>query len=94
MEIIGVYDSGDQFADRYTIVTDEPSGPIPFGDKRGGHWTGFMCLCVSDNPESPNMGVSQWSAAKPGLHLGEKITLDDLPQNVQEHVLRRIYEEE
>jgi len=96
MKITSIWDAGDEYADRYTIVTDEPSGPIPLWSGRGhqGNWEGFMALCVSDNPNSPNMGVSQWSAAKVTPCLGKEITLDDLPVNVQAHVLRRIYYEE
>ena len=92
MKITSIWDAGDEYADRYTIVTDEPSGPIPLGLRCV--WTGYMALCVSDNPNSPNMGVSQWSAARVTPCLGKKIALDDLPVNVQAHVLRRIYYEE
>lgn len=46
-------------------------------------------LGLSDNPDSPQ-GFSQWSEITEGPHLGKKIVWDDLPKDVQDHVVRRL----
>lgn len=49
----------------------------------------YDALGLSDNPEHPQ-GFSQFSEAQRGSHLGEKINFKDLPENVQEHVQKRL----
>lgn len=46
-------------------------------------------LGLSDNPDSP-LGFSQWGDAVEGSHLGERISLKELPENVREHIKRRL----
>ena len=89
MKIQAVYDAGDRFIDRYTIVTDRAE-MIPLrGDALELH-RGYQALGVSDNPTHPQQGFSQWTAAIVGPHLGKRIEFAELPENVQEHVLERL----
>jgi hypothetical protein len=46
-------------------------------------------LGLSFNPDSPQ-GFSQWSDAVEGSHLGKRITLKELPENVRKHIERRL----
>jgi hypothetical protein len=85
-DILAVYDHGDDVTDRYTVVLNWPE----YGT--GSEETEYMALGLSDHPDSPNMGVSQWSTAVLGPHLGKEIALDDLPENVKRHALERIQE--
>jgi hypothetical protein len=48
-------------------------------------------LGLSKNPEDPQ-GFSQWTTGQKGDHLGKKIKLNDLPDNVRKHLLARIKE--
>ena len=87
-EILAVFDSGEDVADRYTIVTDCQTG---LGSS-------YDCLCLSSNPESPNMGFSQWGSgslevmrSKP--HEFTEIAWDDLPGKVKSHATERLREE-
>ena len=79
--IIAVFDS-PEFADRYTVVLD-----------RAGWSTSapnlYPSLGLSGNPDSPQ-GVSQFSECIPGDHLGREVEFEDLPENVREHVRRRL----
>ena len=79
--IIAVYDN-PEFADRYTVVLD-----------RAGWSTSapnlHPSLGLSENPDSPQ-GFSQFSECFLGDHLGRKIEFEDLPENVREHVRRRL----
>lgn len=65
--------------DRYTVVFE--------GDKDGR----FPCLGLSAEPHSPQ-GVSQWGLCEEGEHLGKKIPLKMLPDNILAHVLGRTIE--
>ena len=81
---IKVYDDERESFDRYTVVLDEP------GTKRGRD---FTALSLSANPGHPQ-GVSQFTTAQDGPHLGKRLKFSDLPDNVQKHVIRRFAEGE
>lgn len=70
MKVIAVYDNGGKTMDRFTVVMNE---------KEGQH---NMCLGMSLIPNSPQ-GFCQWSSCTIGDHLGNKINIDTLPENVQ-----------
>jgi len=78
MQIHKVYDNGGKTFDRFTVLTE----PYHFGKS-------CDCLCLSDNPTDP-LGFSQWGDCYEGPHLGKEISFDDLPKNVQAHVLSRL----
>lgn len=81
-EITAIYDSGDKYADRYSVlIATEPSDV-----SRSGLVMGFS---MSTNPDHPQ-GVSQWGEFRPGKHLGKKIKWTSLPDNVRKHVIRRL----
>jgi hypothetical protein len=44
---------------------------------------------MSDNPTHP-LGFSQYSTCMEGKHLGELIQFDELPEEVQKHLLDRL----
>lgn len=80
-KILAVFDSGDNFLDRYTIVTDCQT-----------HDNLYDCLCLSDDPTHPQ-GFSQWGSADLSWMIedhAEMIPFDSLPNNVQEHVRDRL----
>lgn len=79
MGIKSIYDNGGITCDRYSIVFKEKEG------KYNIH------LGLSIEPTHPQ-GFSQWSQCVDGDHLGTKITFEELPTNIQEHVLNRIGE--
>ena len=76
-----VYDNGGQTVDRYTVILSEGDAIPPR----------VPCLGLSDNPDSPQ-GFSQYGECLEGEHLGKKISFEDLPENVQEYVKRRLEE--
>lgn len=76
--IINIFDNGGETADRYTVAFQTEAGP--------GVWT---CLVLSANPESPQ-GISLFSTCKVGPHLGKRVKLHQLPENVQKHIQQRI----
>jgi len=45
-------------------------------------------LGMSVNPDSPQ-GFSEWCQVVQGAHLGRKISLKELPENVRKHIERR-----
>lgn len=80
---IRIYDNGGKTVDRYTVVyMDRP-------------WcTGlYECVSMDEKPFHP-MGFGQHSEASPGLHLGRRIKLTDLPKDCQRLVLRDMKDEE
>ena len=83
VKIKAVYDNGGKTFDRYTIYIDQVEAT------HNGHKM-YACLGLSGNPTSPQ-GFSQWSYGMLGVHNGKKITLADLPKNVREHAMRRIW---
>lgn len=75
-----IYDNGGETVDRYTVVFTD------WKDEAG--W--FDCLGISDNPTHPQYGFSQWGTAELGPHLGKRITLGELPKEIQEHIKERL----
>lgn len=77
MYIFKIYDNGGQSWDRFTVLIE----PYSAGE--------CNALGLSENCDSPQ-GFSQWGDAMNGAHLGHEINFDDLPANVQQHVLTRL----
>lgn len=77
-QIYAIYDNGGKTIDRYTVLTE----PFHFGKS-------CECLGMSSDPTHPQ-GFSQWSDCFDGPHLGKMIKFDDLPINVQEHLVKRL----
>jgi hypothetical protein len=78
-EIKAIYDN-PKALDRYTIVLSEHVRP-----------TTWEALVLSQDPEWPQ-GVSQWTeVVLPNPDIGREISWDDLPNNVQVHITRRLY---
>ena len=81
MNIYKIYDNGGKTIDRYVVLTE----PYHFGKS-------CEALCLSDNPTHPQHGVSMWGEAYDGKHLGKEVSFDNLPENVQSHILDRLAE--
>lgn len=71
-------DSGDSFA-RYTIL---PPETIPHHRYDDGRVNALTC---SEDPYHPQ-GFGQWTTVVPGRHLGKRISWEDLPEPVKQHV--------
>jgi len=80
MNIKSIWDNEGETLDRYTIVLD------CYYNRQE---TMYECLCLSSNPTHP-LGFSQFAGCMEGEHLGKKITFEELPKDIQEHVLQRI----
>jgi len=80
MKIYKIFDNGGETVDRFAVVTSI---------KRyyAGYWS-YDALALSSNPDWPR-GFSQWCTVVLGKHLGKEIRFEDLPENVQKHVLER-----
>lgn len=78
MSAIRIYDNQGKTADRYTVVYMdmdlEPSGL-------------YQAVGMSAQPFHP-MGFGQHTSAEPGMHLGKRIKLTDLPLDCQKLVLK------
>lgn len=73
-----IYDNKGQTFDRYTVVyMNEPD------ERQNGL---YACRGMSEHPTHPQ-GFGLYSDAVPGLHLGERITFTDLPEDCQKLVL-------
>lgn len=81
MNIVKIYDNGGKTLDRYTILTE----PYHFGKSCGA-------LCLSKDPENPQ-GFSQFGDVYEGAKIGKEISFESLPENIQEHALSRIVNE-
>lgn len=79
-EVIAVYDNQGKTADRYSVLLREWYD----SDSRL-----VSCLCLSEMPSHP-MGVSQYTSAMRGAHLGRKLRWQDLPMEIQRHVKARL----
>ena len=80
---IRIYDNDGKTADRYTVVyMDHPT--------RAGL---YECVGMDEKPFHPQ-GFGQHSEAMPGLHLGRRIKLTDLPKDCQKLVLRDLKDDE
>ncbi len=75
---IRIYDSGDKFLDRYTVVyLDQPENQPRTYAARG----------MSEYPFHPQ-GFGQYCTTMPGRHLGKRIKFEDLPKDCQKLVLQ------
>jgi hypothetical protein len=83
VKITAIYDNSGKAVDRYTVVLHKiqhyPNCPR----------VRYACLGLSDDPDSPQ-GFSQFGQCVLGGHLGRKIRFEDLPENVQEHIKKRL----
>ena len=79
---IKVYDNGGKTADRYTATIHDKEWNTP-GSKY------VQSIGFSENADSPQ-GVSQFSEALDGPHLGKQIHMTDLPGHLQQHLIRRL----
>ena len=71
------YDNGGVSFDRYTILPH--CRARAWYDQRRRLWTG---IASSDNPFHPQ-GFGQHTEAVAGPHLGKRVALDSLPEDVQ-----------
>jgi hypothetical protein len=77
-EIKAIYDNPETF-DRYTVIIHERVWP-----------TTWAALSLSDDPDWPQ-GVSQWTeVVLPNPDIGREISWEDLPSNVQKHIILRL----
>ncbi len=79
--IIAVYDN-PEFADRYTVVLDRKGWTLSAPNLNPS-------IGLSGNPDNPQ-GFSNFSECLLGDHLGRKVEFEDLPENVREHVRKRL----
>lgn len=80
---VHIYDSGDQFLDRFTAVyMDRPEY------KPGTYFARGM----SEHPFHPQ-GFGQCCTAMPGKHLGKRIKFENCPPDVQKCILQDLTEE-
>ena len=83
MNNIRVYDSGENFLDRYTVLyLDRPEYKAGTFSARG----------MSENPFHPQ-GFGQYCIAAPGKHLGKRIKFEELPSDCQKLVLQDLKDE-
>jgi len=85
-----VYDDGGKTADRYTIF---PRSPEWDADATKTSMRSYLrtCLCLSGCPAPwEPQGFSQFSTGIPGPHLGKRIQMDDLPDDIRQHALSRL----
>lgn len=89
--IKSVWDSGDKTVDQYTIIFDDSWSGYDQHKKSGAVAKDlFMSLVVDADG---GRRFSQFSDAKEGKHLGNKIKFKDLPMATQKHVIQRSEEE-
>lgn len=89
LTIYKIYDNGGETVDRYTVLTK--IWHLTFNHRLSYFPVKvFDSLNLSDDPDHPTYGISQWSEAIDGKHLGKEIKLKDLPQNVQDHITLRL----
>jgi hypothetical protein len=78
-----IYDNGGRTFDRYTILPDRWTRGQSRRTPGGLLWEG---TAASEHPYHPQ-GFGQHVEAMAGPHLGKRITLADLPPDVQRFVL-------
>jgi len=72
-DTLRVYDSGNKYADRYTVVNmNRPEYPPGC----------YECFGMSTHPFHPQ-GIGQHGSAMPGGHLGMRIRFSDLNTDCQ-----------
>jgi hypothetical protein len=74
-EVRSCWDNNNDTIDRYTIVLNYPED--------GGMWGAFA---IGSNPNT----FSQYTSAKEGPHLGFRLLWEELPENIQRHVIQRL----
>ena len=84
MNIRSIWDNEGESFDRYTVVLDE---------LHGNDDDIFSCLSMSSDPTHP-AGFSQFCSCMEGKHLGKKLDLDELPENIRKHIEVRLAPEE
>jgi hypothetical protein len=73
---VRIYDNGGKTVDRYIAVyMNEPDGRL------------YGARAMSEHPFHPQ-GVGMCCLAKPGRHLGKRITFDQLPPDCRKLVMR------
>ena len=75
-----IWDNEGETYDRYSIVLND------YYDRAE---TMRECLGLSHNPTHP-CGFSQFSGAMEGEHLGKKKEWNELPGNIQKHIINRL----
>jgi len=68
----------ESVVDRYTVILSLPENNDC-----------YTALCLSDNPLHPQ-GVSQFSTAAEGDHLGKRIQWFSLSEALQKHIIQRV----
>ncbi len=81
-KITAIYDNGGKTAYRYTVVLNEYVVV-------NGHRV-YTALFLSDNPDCGQDIAQVYSSNCGEQHPGKEITLDDLPEDVQKHVIERL----
>ena len=88
MKILAIYDNEGRTVDRYTIITNVTQLNAEGRDLMDS-------LSTSDTPDDVQFGISQWTTVDYSYpddvtHLGKRIHFEQLPENIQRHVARRI----
>ena len=81
--IRSIWDNEGETLDRYSIVFKD------FYDREEKY---FECLGLSIDPTYA-LGFSQFSGAMDGPHLGKKLSWEELPENIQKHIISRLQED-
>ena len=83
MKILAIYDNGGATIDRYTVVTSLTGAGIQYD-----------MLGLSEGGEA----FSQWTvghyhanSGRLNRHLGKRVRFEDLSENTQAHIARRIF---
>ncbi len=77
LKVIAVYDNGGESLDRYTIVTNER-----YKSRTNPNRYMYNAISSSDN----GIGVFMWVECLIGKHLGKKIQLSDLSEELQNKI--------
>lgn len=76
IKVIAVYDNGGETLYRYTIVVNQRRR-----ERIGYKWF-YDCISASEN----GLGVFIWDECIRGRHLGKKIKLEDLSEDLQKMI--------
>ena len=79
MKISSIWDNKGESYDRYTVIFENIDRELELNH----------CLSVSSDPDSIQ-GYSNFSYGLAGDHLGERVTFEALPEDIQKHIGRRI----
>ena len=89
--VVACYDNGGESCDRYTVMFGSPLWTPDYArlnSESGLDPRLIPCLFMSEAPSHPQ-GVSIWSEARRGPHLGRKVRWLDLPENIRQHTVNR-----